>query len=470
MELKQDEYTDGTNNEVIRKTQLERRVVLKQDLFIMPVVMILYIMSYLDRSNVGNAKIMGLPEDLNLTGSQFNVLASIFYVTYITLDIPMTLAVHKFGPRKVLPTIAVLWSIVTIFSGFATSYASMIVIRLLIGITQAGLFPGLNFYISILYKREELSKRISLIFISLALSGAFGGLLAYAISQMDGVCGKASWRWLFIIEGAASFLIALSCYGLLPDSAATAYFLTQEEKKAAENRLKEQEQNEDETRVEVVSALKSIPNWISGILQLGANTYLFGFSLFLPEIIYQMGYKQLHVQYLVIPVYLLGGILYFIISFLADNRKVRFFDLMMGATIPIYVGYIILLIGGINDIPKKGVLYFATFCISAGGYIIPGLNMTWISSNVKSNCQRATALGINQTLGNIGGIISGQIYRDNDAPDFVIGHSTSLGGLTLAGISAMALYWIFRAYNRPSPLPTVTNNNEENRRLFVYRL
>lgn len=419
----------------------ERRVVRKLDFCVLPVVMLLYIVAFLDRANIANVAITDFQQDLGLEDEEFNVVLSVFYVSYIVLELPMTMAVRRYGPRKVLPTMAVLWSIVTLFTGFVTDYASMLAVRLLLGATEAGIFPGLNYYISTLYKRGEISKRICTLFVSIALSGAFGGLLAYAIFKMNGVGGKAAWRWLFIIEGLVSLVIGLLSYALLPDSAHTAYFLTASERQVAKDRLQASIHIEDFAGKGTKEAIRSPLTWISGFIQLGANTFLFGFSLFLPTIVNDMGYRYTEVQYLIIPIYLVGATLYFIASSLADRFPEYTLYMMLMASIPIFIGYIILL----TDQPTR-VKYMATFFLSSGGYIIPGLNITWLCSIDSPLYKRAVAIGINQTLGNIGGVIAGQIYRDQDSPAYIIGHAVSLASLAFATILITLIIFLRRAY------------------------
>lgn len=432
----------------LSEKELEKRIIKKLDLYVMPVIMIMYIVSFLDRANIGNAKIAGMATDLNLTGTNFNVATSIFYVPYIIFDVPMTILVKRLGPSYVLPTITLAWGFVALFSGFVTSYGSLLVVRLLLGLCEAGLFPGLNFYISTLYKRTEISKRVCMIFVAMALSGAFGGLLAYAILMMDGVGGKAGWRWLFIIEGLGSLVVGVVCYFALPNSCGTAYFLSLEERLFALSRLTSEinfNTNDMDNKVkwrEAKEAFCSINVWISGLIQLGADIYLFGFSIFLPTIVESMGYNSVEAQYLTIPVYLTGAICYFIVSFFADRYQ-RWFIFMVTAGLFVFAGYAILLAS-----TTMGVLYMATFLIASGGFIVPGLNITWLSVNTAGTYKRATAIGINQSIGNLGGVIAGQIYLTQDAPRYIPGHATSIGGMCLAFICTIVLFLIFRHKNK----------------------
>ena len=135
-----------------------------------------------------------MPKDIGASDSQFSTAVSIFYATYVTFETPFAILLKKLTPRVLLSSLCVVWSIVTIFSGFIQNVGGLYATRLILGACEAGLFPGLNIYLTMVYRREEQAKRVAYLFSCTALSGAFGGLLAYALLQMDGVAGKAGWR------------------------------------------------------------------------------------------------------------------------------------------------------------------------------------------------------------------------------------------------------------------------------------
>lgn len=180
----------------------ERKLLLKLDAFFVPVIMLVYLSCFLDRTNIGNVKIAGMPQDIGATTQEFSTAVSIFYATYVAFEAPWAIMMKKLTPRVLLTTLCIVWSLTTIFSGFITNIAGLYVARLVLGACEGGLFPGLNLYLTMVYKREEQAKRVSYLFVCTALSGAFGGLLAYVLLKMDGVAGYAGWRWVYIIEGA----------------------------------------------------------------------------------------------------------------------------------------------------------------------------------------------------------------------------------------------------------------------------
>jgi MFS family permease len=141
-----------------------------------------------------------MPEDIGASAQQFSTAVSIFYATYVISETPWAVLLKKFTPKYTIGGLCVVWSVTTIGSGFINNVGGLYAARLVLGACEGGLFPGLNLYLTMIYKREEMAKRVAYLFVCTALAGAFGGLLAYGILQMDGVSGLAGWRWVYIIE------------------------------------------------------------------------------------------------------------------------------------------------------------------------------------------------------------------------------------------------------------------------------
>lgn len=160
-----------------------------------------------------------MPEAIGASPSQFSIAVSIFYATYVTFETPSALLLKKLTPRYVITGLCVIWSLATIFSGFIQNVASLYATRLILGACEAGLFPSLNLYLTMVYQRDEQAKRVSYLFVCAALSGAFGGLLAYVILFMDGLGGFAGWRlvkspfvhWLVSDIGADGSILSRVC-------------------------------------------------------------------------------------------------------------------------------------------------------------------------------------------------------------------------------------------------------------------
>ena len=179
----------------------EDKLVRRMDKFIVPTVMLAYLLCFLDRTNIGNARLFGLEEDLGLQGSQYQIAVAVLFVPYVLVEVPSNLVLKKFRPSRWLSFITVSWGIVSTCTGFVQNFAGLVATRVLLGLLEGGLLPGLTVYLTLFYTKKEIALRIGFLFVSSALAGASGGLLAYCISFMDGVAGYSGWRWVFILEG-----------------------------------------------------------------------------------------------------------------------------------------------------------------------------------------------------------------------------------------------------------------------------
>jgi MFS family permease len=209
----------------------EVKLLAKLDGAFVPIIMLVYLTCFLDRSNIGNVKVAGMPEDIGASAAEFSTAVSIFYATYVVFETPWAVLLKYLTPRVVLTSLCAIWSLVTIFSGFIHNIGALYATRLILGACEGGLFPALNLYLTMVYKREEQAKRVSYLFVCTAIAGAFGGLLAYAILLMDGVAGLPGWRWVYIIEGCLSILIGPLIWFGLPTDPAEAWFLNDDDKK-----------------------------------------------------------------------------------------------------------------------------------------------------------------------------------------------------------------------------------------------
>lgn len=151
-----------------------------------------------------------MPEDIHASESEFATAVSIFYVTYVIFEAPWAVLMKKLTPRNILTGLCIVWSLTTIFTGFIESVGSLYATRLILGVCEAGLFPCLNLYLTMVYRREEQAKRVSYLMSCAAISGAVGGLLAYGLLHMDGIGGKAGWRYVFCCPPSQNYIVAHS--------------------------------------------------------------------------------------------------------------------------------------------------------------------------------------------------------------------------------------------------------------------
>ncbi|EMD87165.1 hypothetical protein COCC4DRAFT_209355 [Bipolaris maydis ATCC 48331] len=433
---------DGHGAEIHVDPVIEKKVLRRLDKRFAPLFCALYFFAYLDRSNIGNAAIAGLTEQLDLSGAQFSTVVSTFFATYVVFMVPFVLAIRGLKVHRAIAAMAFAWSIVTIGTAFVKNYGALLACRLILGICESGFFPCISLYITMVYNREEQGMRFAYLFAATAFSGMFGGLVATGIIEIGAVGGLQAWSWLYIIEGLASLIIVPWAWYGLPESPSKAKFWTPEQRETMEMRdLKRQEYmgaNQFEWS-QVISALCTWRMWTGALIQFFQDVILYGFSSFLPSILRNgLGFGRMEAQYLSVPVYLLGGISFFAAARIGDKYRFRGSVLFM-LDIFAVIGYAILL-----TVKDSAVQYFACFLIAIPLYNGPGVNETWIVNNTAPHYRRATFLGVSQAIGNVAGVVAGQVYRS--AP-YRLGHWCSLGSIIISMILIAVQLVYFKSEN-----------------------
>ncbi|KAH8663793.1 major facilitator superfamily domain-containing protein [Ilyonectria robusta] len=429
-----------------------KKVMWKLDIRLVPMLAFLYLIAYLDRANIGNAKIEGLMEDLNLSGTQYNIALSIFFVPYIILEMPSNTLLLKFKrPSHYLGTLVTLWGVVMTLTGIVKNFGGLLACRLLLGVFESGFFPGAVFTISRWYLPNEVQVRIALFYSASALAGAFSGLLAFAIAKLDGVAGVESWRWIFILEGIASVVAGGLTFFLLIDTPELSMWLTPDEQKyltlrqlAVQGNSMRVREAEKARKWEIVkSVLLDWQLYLQALVYWSNTVPNYGMKFTMPQIIKNMGYTSSKAQLLTIPPYVIGAISAFVSGVFSDRFKWRM-PFIVGAQTLVLISFAVLFAKAddiANNIP---VCYFSIILASIGFYPInPGGN-AWTMNNLAGPTKRAQGIAYMICLGNIGGIIGSYIYIEDEKPKYPTGFGSSLGFAGL-GVGACLLleflYW-----------------------------
>ncbi|KAF7540699.1 hypothetical protein G7054_g1132 [Neopestalotiopsis clavispora] len=424
----------------------EKKLVAKLDRHLIPLIMLLYTFSFLDRVNIGNARLYKMTEDLNLVGNQYQIAVSILFVTYLLFEVPSNLVLKRFTPSRWIAFITTAWGIVATLTGLVNSFGSLVACRLILGALEAGLFPGLNVYLTFFYTKRELALRVGYLFVSAAIAGSLGGLLAYGIGHMQGISGLNGWRWIMIIEGLPTFVLGIATWFLLPNDPASAPFLTDDEKKVMIARSRraygETESAQQFSRKDMVKAFKDWKVWMFCAGQFGMDTMLYGYSTFLPTIINGIGnWTSAEVQLLTIPCYFLGAVTYMTVAYLSDHTQRRaMFCVIFGAVS--VVGYGILLSNS-----AAGVHYFGCFLVATGLYVVVGIPLAWLPINTPRYGKRTTANGLQLTVGNSSGIMAPFIYLTAEGPRYIRGNAVSLSMVGMSTCIYAFMWFWFRREN-----------------------
>ncbi|KAH8700227.1 major facilitator superfamily domain-containing protein [Talaromyces proteolyticus] len=433
-----------SGSEIYIDPEMEKRVMAKFDRYMLPQITILPFILFLDRSNIGNAKVFGFEQSLGLVGNQYGNINTIFYASYVVFEIPWVVGMKRWGANIVIPISFVCWSLVTLGTGFVQNYGQTIALRVLLGVFESGLFPGLTFLISTIYSREAQGMRVAFIYLAGALSGAFGGLIAYGIQLMGDRLGLEAWRWLFIIEGCVSVVICGIAWFTLPKNAENAWFLTTEEKELMQRRKQRDIifKGDDEFSWKYIPmAFKDVHIYIAAMCAFCSSIPLFGFATFLPTILVGMGYTSMQANYLTIPVYFWGSILLFAAAWVSDHFKNRALVAFV-APLAVILGYAIAL-----GTSNAGAGYFAMFLCAGGIYVYNTILYTWIANNLKPDYKRSVGIPLFASLSNVSGTISSQIYPSTDAPRYILGNAISLTMEVVAMTGIGIIFLLLRSRN-----------------------
>ncbi|CAI4217804.1 unnamed protein product [Parascedosporium putredinis] len=399
-----------------------RKLRWKLDLYTVPTVSFLYLFCFIDRANIGNARLAGLEKDLNLQGFDYNMILSIFYISYIIFEIPASVCCKWMGPGWFLPLTSLLFGIVSVATAFTHSRAAICGVRFLLGIFEAA---------------RRATFRLSLYMVMAPLAGAFGGLLASAILTLDNFGSLHAWRMIFAIEGIITIGLSLISFVTLTDRPETARWLTAEEKELCIARVK----SERIGATEVIDGIDRKKIW-SGItnpvtLEIAAiflfnNITVQGLAFFLPTIVRSI-YPEFTVvqqQLYSVPPYAVGAffvLAYPALSWYLDRRQV-----LIALTSP-----------SSHRALRRHLL------IASSTMVLGPMSNAQISANVVSDTARSSAIGFNVMMGNIGGLASTWSYISWDGPDYHIGNGLNLAAASaILIIATLAWLWMKRDNKR----------------------
>uniref|UniRef100_A0A0L0NVJ3 Membrane protein n=1 Tax=Candidozyma auris TaxID=498019 RepID=A0A0L0NVJ3_CANAR len=439
------QYTD----EEIDK--FHRKITLKVDLRLIPMLVLLYILNYLDRNNIASARLGGLEDDLNLKGNQYQTCISILFVGYILMQIPSNMFLNKFKKPSIFITgIMAAWGTVSTCTAAVQGFGGLLAIRLILGFVEAGFFGSCLYVLSCWYTRKQLGFRNSLLYSGSLLSGAFSGLIAAGIiDNMDNLHGLRSWRWLFIIEGAITVGIAPIAYFVLPDMPHNSKMLSDFEKDVLlyKIRCETGQDDSDETNEESYwgafkLAVSDIKVWACcGILSWLVSAA--GVTNFFPSIVETLDFNRVITLCLTAPPYILAVISTFIWALHADRTGERFWHVVL----PLIVALIAFIIA-VSTL-NIGARYFSMVIMVPAIYCSFTTILSWMSNSCpRPPLKRAIALSLMNCLSNSASIWNAYLYPSSSAPRYTIAFACNCVFIGLAILCAIALRWRLQILNK----------------------
>ncbi|OAP54580.1 hypothetical protein AYL99_11028 [Fonsecaea erecta] len=415
-----------------------KKLVRKADLRIVPLLSFMYLLNYLDRGNVGNAKVLNketkddLLSQTGMTATGYAVTVSLFSVAYTLFEVPSNWIIKRYvRPSLWLGILLFCWGATTLgFAGVKT-YPQVVVLRFLIGIFEAGFFPGIVYFTTFWYRIEERGLRIAFVAAHANLAGAFGGVIAYGVGHLNGDGGLQGFRWLFIIEGVITVVLSFALLFCLPDYPSIAKWLSPEEKKAYDDRLGEEGASYSRapaTRKETLETCFSPRMLLHYGIYLINTVPLASFTFYTATIITGLGYKSLEAQLLTIPPWVVGYLFALIYSFSADRLNARGYHIAFGSIL----GGLGWLISGCLPVHAYTARYGCLVLASAGAFpCVPPLS-AWVSGNSPGIASIAVATALNNSAAGIGQIIAQWIWIPSEVDR---GYPT--GNFTCAACSFM---------------------------------
>jgi D-galactonate transporter len=272
-----------------RDASFEDAVYRKVSWRLVPFLLLCYVVAYLDRVNVGFAKLQML-SDLKFSETIYGLGAGIFFIGYFLFEVPSNVILHKVGARIWIARIMITWGVISAAMMFVTTPTMFYVLRFLLGVAEAGFFPGIILYLTYWYPANRRGRTTTYFMTAIALSGVIGGPLSgWLMQSFDGHNGWSGWQWMFLVEGIPSILVGIWVLLFLDDRIAHAKWLSAEEKALLERNISAENQHKEDPPV--VQVLSSPRVWLMSAIYFSFVMGLYGVSFWLPTIIKQTGVK-----------------------------------------------------------------------------------------------------------------------------------------------------------------------------------
>ncbi|KAJ7917718.1 major facilitator superfamily domain-containing protein [Mycena leptocephala] len=430
----------------------ERHLLFKLDIIILPLAVLLYLSAYLDRGNLGNARLQGLQATV-LRGSDTNysVALSCFFITYILLSVPGTLLAKAILPSTSIAIGALIWSIAATCQAAAFTPGALFVCRLFVGVGEALFGQAMALYFTYWYLPDELSKRIGLFISAGSVAGAFGGLISYGVSSLKHP-SIVQWRILFLIEGVPSFVLAVVVFLCLPSRPQTSRYLNEEERTLALTRLNRKNLGEGHTGVDWRAVHRGLTDWKTYVVAVAYSCMNLGLGSvggFLPTIIKGLGYSNADAQLYTVPPYVVSLVFMLLIATYSDRYQTRGVP-VAGVFCIAIVGWAILF--SVSPVHASHsalhARYFGCICVVTAGYANIPLIMSWQSGNTGSQSQRAVSLGMLNAIGQCLSVLAAFLFPTPEGPRFVKGCATNLAFAVLGLIISVGMTVYYRVENK----------------------
>ncbi|KAG6000681.1 hypothetical protein E4U54_001335 [Claviceps lovelessii] len=418
----------------------ERRLCWKFDVRLLPVLAVMYLFNALDKGNLSNAQTNGLGKDLGFHDGQYNLVVSIFFIPFVLFAPPFAMLANKYGPARALPIMMFTFGSMTLLTAAVRSFSALFAVRWFLGMAEAAFFPTVIYYLTTFYRRGELARRLAIFYAASNMAGAFSGLLAFGVFHIRS--GLSSWRYLFLMEGVVTVLFAIFAYCYLPGRAATARFLSEDERALAFHRIQVDSSSEVSEPFRLREALRIFrypSSYAFLAIEVCLGVPLQSVSLFLPQIIQRLGYSTIKTNLYTVAPNVTGAAVLLVLAFASDLLRLRFPFIVLGFAFTC-IGFVLY-----ASLPQIHVAYFATFMMCWGTAAPSVLLSTWYNNNIAHEGRRVTLTSVGVPLANVMGLVASNIFREKDAPAYLPALITTACfgavGATIAACLGLYMMW-----------------------------
>jgi MFS transporter, ACS family, tartrate transporter len=405
----------------------EARTIRKLRIRILPSIFLLFMVALLDRVNIGFAALK-MNEELAITSQQYGLIFGIFFFGYFFFEIPSNLLLHKIGARVWIARILISWGIVAVLMGFVHTVHQMYIVRFLLGLAEAGYFPGITLYLTYWFPQREQARALALLIAAIPITTILGAPVSGLILDHVHWLGVSSWRWLLILEGTPALVGGVLTYFLLPGCPQEAKFLTADEKEWIRTKLgREEQQKLEQRRYSARQALSSGRVWHLVLTYFGMTMGNYALQSWAPQLVKSLssGYSNSTIGLLVTIPNLVGLAAMILVSLSSDRTLERRYHV----AIPAIMGATALVLLGATRSPFYSV---ALLCLLAAG-IYSSFGPFWaLPSEFLTGYSAAAGIALINSVGNLGGF----------AGPYTIGRIATRTGNPYAGfaIAGVALF------------------------------
>ena len=407
---------------------------------LVPVLSLGYLINVLDRFNISFAALT-MNKELGLSATAYGLGAGAFFWSYVLFQVPANMVLKRLGARRWIMTIMIAWGLCSSCAALISGPVSFVVVRFLLGIAEAGFFPGVAFFMTCWFPSRHRGKAMGVFYATGASAGIIGGPIAGHLETLGGLWGFSGWQWIFLAEGLPALLLALACPLFLRDRPSEAAWLRPEERSWLENKLAEEQTEAKGAHLSFAKAIASPAIVLLTLIHLLIGCGVYGKAYFLPLMIKSLGFTDMNVGYITMIPALVGVTGMLIFSRNSDRTGERVWHL----TIPCLLGGLGLVLAGLS-LSINPWLAIAAFALSSFG-ISGALPVFWnMPTAFLSAATAAGGIAFMNSIGNVSGYAAPQlvgILRDTtggyQTPMLVVGGIVLLAGL-LVPLAARAAH------------------------------